>query len=72
VTGRVGYPPCPRLPHFKTLLEEKHGLDVVIGTHPVPEKYFRTHECLGTWPGDAWHALLRDTLGDEETRRAHD
>jgi predicted metal-binding protein len=68
----VGYPPCPHLPHFKAFLEEKYGLEVVIGTHPIPEKYLRTHERLGTWRGDEWEALIRDTLGDEKTRLAYD
>lgn len=68
----VGYPPCPYLPHFKSFLEEKYGLEVVIGTHPIPEKYFRTHAALETWKAPEWCALLKDTLCDEPTRTAYD
>ena len=35
----VGYPPCPHLLHFKKLIQKKYGLQVVIGTHPIPQKY---------------------------------
>jgi predicted metal-binding protein len=68
----VGYPPCPYLPHFKSFLEEKYGLAVVIGTHPIPEKYFRTHTELGTWKSPEWQALLNDVLCDGPTRTAYD
>ena len=44
----VGYPPCPYLAYFKAFIEEKYDLPIVVGTHPVPQKYFRTHMELGT------------------------
>jgi len=68
----VGYPPCPHLGHFKAFLNDKYGLRVVFGTHPIPEKYFRTHTALGTWKGGEWEAMLQDTLCDEPTRLAYD
>jgi predicted metal-binding protein len=68
----VGYPPCPYLPHFKSFLEEKYGLAVVIGTHPIPENYFRTHTELGTWKSPEWQALLNEVLCDGPTRTAYD
>jgi hypothetical protein len=68
----VGYPPCPYLVHFKAFIEEKYSLPVVVGTHPIPQKYFRTHMDLGTWKAAEWQALLEPTLGDEPTRLAYD
>ena len=44
----VGYPPCPYIKYFKDFIENKYGLKVVAGTHPVPEKYFLTHKKLNT------------------------
>jgi len=48
----VGYPPCHRIGHFKNFIETKYGLEVVIGTHPIPEKYFLTHTALKTWKSE--------------------
>ena len=45
----VGYPPCPYLQQFKSFIEKKYGLDVVVGTHPIPLKYFETHNELSFW-----------------------
>ncbi len=46
----VGYPPCPRLDYFKAFIEERYGIPVVIGTHPIPEKYVKVHKNLNSWP----------------------
>ena len=35
----VGYPPCPHIDYFKRFIEQKYGIPVVIGTHPIPQKY---------------------------------
>lgn len=67
----VGYPPCPHLESFQRFIPEKHGLKVVVGTHPIPQKYFTTHEGCGTWCDAKWEALLAPTLADETTRRAY-
>ena len=68
----VGYPPCPRLESFEGFLGEKYGLEVVVGTHPIPEDYCQTHRKLGTWDTPHWQELIRHVLTDEETRRAYD
>ena len=68
----VGYPPCPYISHFKKFIGEKYDIPVVIGTHPIPQKYFITHSHLGTWKSDEWHEFLRPTLGNEESRKAYD
>src|SRR6056297_3108104 len=50
----VGYPPCPYIDHFKDFIEERYDIDVVIGTHPIPQKYYRVHANLGTWDSPEW------------------
>jgi predicted metal-binding protein len=68
----VGYPPCPHLQAFRSFIPEKYGLKVVLGTHPIPESYFRTHQVLGTWRDTARQAELREVLPDEGVRRSYD
>ncbi len=68
----VGYPPCPHIDAFRRFIPEKFGLEVVVGTHPIPEKYRITHSRLGTWDDPAWEPLLAPTLADERTRKAYD
>jgi predicted metal-binding protein len=67
----VGYPPCPHIEYFHDYIETKYGLEVVYGTHPIPEKYLQMHEKLGTWNGDGWQAIVEPTMNDEKTRLAY-
>ncbi len=64
----VGYPPCPYINHFKEFIREKYGMKVVVGTHPIPEKYLITHTKLETWKASEWSELLKPTMCDEKTR----
>jgi len=68
----VGYPPCPRLQAFLEFIPAKYDMEVVLGTHPIPESYFETHGRLGTWRGEAWPDRLREVLAEEPMRRAYD
>jgi predicted metal-binding protein len=68
----VGYPPCPRLRAFSDFIPVKHGLEVVVGTHPIPQDYYLTHETLGAWQSTRWQEFIQNVLADEETRRAYD
>ncbi|MCK5786773.1 MAG: CGGC domain-containing protein [Candidatus Sabulitectum sp.] len=68
----VGYPPCPRLNAFMEFIPAKYGLDVVAGTHPIPQKYFLTHRELGTWESTGAQELISHVLTDEEMRLAYD
>ena len=68
----VGYPPCPHIEHFRRFIPERYGMRVVVGTHPIPEKYYRTHTQCGTWVADGWTALLEPTLTDAATRLSYD
>ncbi|MBN1922289.1 MAG: CGGC domain-containing protein [Anaerolineae bacterium] len=67
----VGYPPCPRIRIFKSYLETRYGIQVVVGTHPIPTKYLELHTRLGTWDSPAWEELLAPTMADKETRDAY-
>ena len=68
----VGYPPCPRISYFSRFITEKYGIEVVVGTHPIPENYHTTHRNLRTWETERWKELIAPTLTDEETRCAYD
>ncbi|HHX07990.1 MAG TPA: CGGC domain-containing protein [Chloroflexi bacterium] len=67
----VGYPPCPYIDTFKNLLEIKYGVKVVLGTHPIPQKYLDMHSQLHTWDDPKWGPMLAPTLADEEVRLAY-
>ena len=68
----VGYPPCPHLEYFREFIPRKFGLEVVMGTHPIPEKYRRVHLELDTWSGMTARADFEALLADRETRVAYD
>ena len=68
----VGFPPCPYIDHFKKFIESKYDLKVVVGTHPIPQKYYLTHTELETWNTKEWKELTKLTLKEKETRLAYD
>jgi len=68
----VGYPPCPYLEYFHDFIEKRYGIEVVYGTHPIPEKYATMHEQLNTWEDARWPEILQPTMTDRDTRLAYD
>lgn len=68
----VGYPPCPYLPTFKAFLKKRFDVEVVIGTHPIPQKYLDMHTQLGTWQDPVWQPILANIMTDEQTRLAYE
>ena len=69
----VGYPPCPNIRRFQTYIETTYGLPVVIGTHPIPQKYMVVHDKLPFWKESAMAELARDLLDESaEAKRAYD
>jgi len=62
----------PYINYFKDFIETKYGLKVVVGTHPIPEKYYLTHTKLKTWNTQEWDELIKPTLKDREIRLAYD
>ncbi len=67
----VGYAPCPYISYFKKFIEEKYNIPVVIGTHPIPEKYRVTHSKLGTWNAEKWTEIIAPTMATKEIRLAY-
>jgi predicted metal-binding protein len=68
----VGYPPCPYIEHFRDFIQNKYGMKVVIGTHPIPQKYYDTHLQLGTWNNESWQQLIQSTVCNEAIRKSFD
>ena len=68
----VGYPPCPYISYFKDFIEKKYDMEVVIGTHPIPQKYFIPHSQLNTWKDPEWKEILEPTLCSENIRKKYD
>jgi len=68
----VGYPPCPYIAHFKEFIEIKYKIPVIVGTHPIPQKYFTIHSKLNTWDTIEWQDLIKPTLSTEKIRKDYD
>lgn len=68
----VGYPPCPHMEYFKSFINEKYGIKVVFGTHPIPQKYYTTHAQLETWNNDFFSKAIKPVLDDERVRLKYD
>ena len=67
----VGYPPCPYIDTFKNLLEKRYGVKVVLGTHPIPQKYLDMHSQLHTWDDPKWIPLLSAVMANEDLSIAY-
>ncbi len=37
---------------------KKYSLEVVYGTHPIPQKYLDMHDKLGTWDEQKWQEII--------------
>jgi len=61
----VGYPPCPRIRDFKEFIETKYGLRVVVGTHPIPLKYYDVHIKLPFWESLSMKEIARDLMRED-------
>ncbi|MBN1636259.1 MAG: CGGC domain-containing protein [Deltaproteobacteria bacterium] len=68
----VGYPPCPHIRYFRDFITSKYAIEVVYGTHPIPQKYLLMHNKLGTWDSSDWQEIIQPTLVDEKTRLSYD
>jgi predicted metal-binding protein len=68
----VGYPPCPYMEHFEKFINEKYGMKVIFGTHPIPQKYLNTHQNMNTWNTDFLKRSIQNTLCDSKTSLAYD
>lgn len=62
----VGYPPCPNIRRFKTFIETVYGLPVVVGTHPIPQKYMDAHSRLPFWKEQNMAEIVQQLLMEPE------
>ncbi|MFC1561577.1 CGGC domain-containing protein [candidate division KSB1 bacterium] len=72
-TGMVaGFPPCPYLHYFKDFIKHKFGLEVVFGTHPIPQHYLEAHNYLAAGKKSEWFDTAEPIMTDKNTREAYD
>ena len=62
----VGYPPCPRIRQFKEFIESRYKIPVVIGTHPIPLKYWEAHQNLSFWKKMKMEGLTGDLMKEDK------
>ncbi|NQT27662.1 CGGC domain-containing protein [candidate division KSB1 bacterium] len=62
----VGYPPCPRIRQFKEFIENRYGISVIVGTHPIPLKYMTIHKKLSFWKDMGMEALAGSLMSEDE------
>ena len=62
----VGYPPCPRIKEFKEFIETHYKIPVVVGTHPIPMKYFSDHEKMSFWKQMNMEKIAPELFKDTE------
>ncbi|MFZ2399230.1 MAG: CGGC domain-containing protein [Smithella sp.] len=69
----VGYPPCPNIRYFQTFIETIYGLSVVVGTHPIPQKYLEAHARLSFWNDSNMSEVAAYLLQEpEEIKKTYD
>jgi predicted metal-binding protein len=62
----VGYPPCPYINQFKEFVETQYKIPVVIGTHPIPLKYFNTNNKLSSWKSMKMDKMCETLLTEDK------
>ena len=67
----VGYPPCPYIKTFSDFLMNKYKIRVVMGTHPIPQKYLDMHTALGTVLDRGWLEDIHLIMANETIRIAY-
>jgi len=58
--------------YFEKFISEKYSMKVVLGTHPIPQKYYLVHEKLNTWKAPFLQDIIKQTLTDEKIRLSYD
>lgn len=62
----VGYPPCTWIKEFKDFIEAHYNIPVVIGTHPIPMKYYNDHEKLEYWKKTGMQELAPQLFNEKK------
>lgn len=68
----VGYPPCPRIDYFCNFIASKYSIDVIVGTHPIPQNYYLQHKALKTWNSSKGQEYIKHIVSDEKMRLTYD
>ncbi len=68
----VGYPPCPYLEYFRDFISINYGMNVIMGTHPIPQKYLMTHQKLNTWNTPFLTEAIEQVMSSESKRVQYD
>lgn len=69
----VGYPPCTYINQLKEFVETHYKIPVVVGTHPIPLKYFLSHNKLSFWNAMKMDKICEHLLTeDKETMALYD
>ena len=69
----VGYPPCPDIRRFKAFIETAYDLPVVVGTHPIPQKYIDVQERLPFWKENGMEELIAPLMQEsDDIKKAYD
>lgn len=68
----VGYPPCPFIDTFKSFIENRFKVKVVVGTHPIPTKYYEMHNSMSTLHNATWNQRYNLITADEIMRLKYD
>lgn len=62
----VGYPPCERVNQFKEFIETYYKIPVVLGTHPIPLKYYNSHNNLSFWKSVKLETKISHLLNEDK------
>ncbi len=65
----VGYPPCPNIRRFKEFIEKRYQVPVVIGTHPIPQKYMEVHAKLSFWAESRMAEIAGHLMEESESTK---
>ncbi len=68
----VGFPPCIYIDYFTKYIRNRFKLKVVVGTHPIPEKYYLGHMKIDTDKIPGWNELIQPVLKEKNVRVAYD
>ncbi len=69
----VGYPPCPNIKRFKDFIKVHYSIPVILGTHPIPMKYYTTHTKLNFWKNAVMESLCPELLQEKpEIMKSYD
>ena len=61
----VGYPPCPYIRDFQAFIQSRYQVRVIVGTHPIPMKYYQEQVKLPFWGKAGLKEIAPELFNDE-------